>query len=141
MGRERSPPSPRLLTVPRSPRVARCLFGAPDSKDVSELAREEIEKEQKRLSEKYNFDFETDTPLEGNFVYEPIEDVPACLLETSNTPKKTPEDVAQRKLTEFMGVTKPSKQIQRKRRTEDDNGVREEARQVACKSPRIESVA
>lgn len=46
-----------------------------------------------------------------------------------------------RSFAEFMGVTKPSKQIQRKRRTEDDNGVREEARQVACKSPRIESVA
>lgn len=64
-----------------------------------EFAREEILKEQRRLAEKYNFDFETDTPLVGNFVYEPIDDVPACLKETSNSPKKPAEDAAQRKLT------------------------------------------
>lgn len=101
MARERSstPPSPQLLTVPRNSGVARCLFGAPDPKDVMEFARDEIQKEQRRLAEKYNFDFETDTPLVGNFVYEPIDDVPACLQETSNSPKRIVEDVAQRKLT------------------------------------------
>ena len=96
--RSTTPPSARLLNVRRSSPVARCLFGPPDKKDTLEFARLEIRKEQERLIEKYNFDFQTDTPLPGNFVYEPIDDVPDCLRD-SRSPKKTPEDVAQRKIT------------------------------------------
>lgn len=98
-----------------------------------EFAREEIRSEQKLMSEKYNFDFETDTPLPGNFVYEPIDDVPECLKQQSGSHKKRPrEDAAQSKITEFIRVTKPSTtsivsklSLRKRRNTSDKNDMSE----------------
>lgn len=60
-----------LLKKPAGPQ--RCLFGVPNHHESIRVARAEIEVEQRRLSCKYNFDFENDAPLPGKFQYEKID--------------------------------------------------------------------
>lgn len=51
----------------------RCLFGVPDHQESIRVARNEIKVEQQRLTSKYNFDFENDAPLPGEYKYEKID--------------------------------------------------------------------
>lgn len=51
----------------------RCLFGVPNHHESIRVARDEIKVEQQRLTSKYNFDFENDSPLPGKFQYEKID--------------------------------------------------------------------
>lgn len=51
----------------------RCLFGVPDHHESIRVARAEIQVEQKRLADKYNFDFENDVPMPGKYEYERVD--------------------------------------------------------------------
>ncbi len=70
---------PRDPSLPK-PRACRNLFGTtPNSSEVDELLATELRKHEEDDRQKYNFDFKTDNPLEGKYVWDECnaQDIPA----------------------------------------------------------------
>ena len=57
-------------------KARRCLFGAPDEEQADQMAtamQEEMKNQAEEMKQKYNFDFENETPLEGRYQWEKAE--------------------------------------------------------------------
>lgn len=99
---------------------SRCLFGVPDTQESITIAKTEILSEQSRLSTKYNFDFETSTPLSGDFQYEDntlgfnnenhINEIMEKILEKCEKSKALDQEktkvCSQKNMTHFFGINR-----------------------------------
>ena len=64
------------MTDPIKLKAQRCLFGKPDRETIERNENERqdmLKKEAEEQKEKWNFDFETGTPLQGRYQWEKVE--------------------------------------------------------------------
>lgn len=63
-----------MQTLSNKSKVRRCLFGPPDHERIRRDLDKALEENNAEMQSKWNFDFQKDSPLEGKFQWEVVED-------------------------------------------------------------------
>ncbi|XP_062510317.1 cyclin-dependent kinase inhibitor 1B-like [Corticium candelabrum] len=61
----------------------KCLFGQPDHNETDKYLNSELEKINERHRERWNFDFDSEQPLEGNWQWEKVEPEMTTTVQTA----------------------------------------------------------
>ena len=61
---------------PATSRASRCLFGVGNSELNKSFSQKILLQERQRMKAKYNFDFDSETPLQGTFEWEIVHSIP-----------------------------------------------------------------
>lgn len=94
-GRPRIVPNAGCLS-----RVKRCLFGLPSSpEEALQQAAAELQRQTETDSQRWNFDFVREQPMDGQFKWQP--DEPQCNRMETNDPV-SPARLRQSQITEFL---------------------------------------
>ena len=64
----------KMQTLSNKSKVRRCLFGPPDHERIRRGLDKALEENNTEMQSKWNFDFQKDSPLEGKFQWEVVED-------------------------------------------------------------------
>ena len=81
----------------RKPRACRNLFGRPDKDEIDNLLHAELQRYKNEDCNKYNFDFDSDTPLDGKYEWDRCDsqDIPefyrpVTVVNGKRFPQRTP---------------------------------------------------
>lgn len=81
----------------RKPKACRNLFGRPDKEELDRLLRAELQSCKNADCNKYNFDFDRDTPLDGKYEWDRVDSLdipefytPVTVINGKRFPQRTP---------------------------------------------------